>query len=226
MAFVVAIDGPAGTGKGTITKLIAKELGLLNIDTGAMYRCITLECLEKGITDIENPQKIISITKNLKIEITNNNGEQSVFLNGKDVTKEIRSKEVTALVSPVSSIPEVRKIMVEMQQKMGENQNIIMEGRDITTVVFPNANVKIYLDADVEERARRRYLENQEKGIAMTYEETLKAVKERDFNDMHKKVGALKIAKDATIVDTTYLTIEQAKEKVKEIILETMNRIK
>ena len=226
MAFVVAIDGPAGTGKGTITKLIAKELGLLNIDTGAMYRCVTLACLEKGITNIDNPKEIISIAKGIEIKMENNNGEQTVFLNGEDVTKEIRSKEVSALVSPVSSIPKVREKMVDMQRKMGDSQNIIMEGRDITTVVFPNADVKIYLDADVEERAKRRYLENQEKGIDIPYEEVLEMIKTRDENDKNKPVGALKIAEDAIVVDTTYLTIEQVKEKIKEIILENIKNNK
>ena len=212
MAFVVAIDGPAGTGKGTITKLISQELGLVNIDTGAMYRCIALEAIRKGITSIEQEQE--------KIQIENKDGNQQILLNGKDVTEEIRSKEVTAFVSPVSSIPKVREIMVNLQRKIAEGKDIIMEGRDITTVVFPEAQVKIYLDADVEERAKRRFKENQEKGMTMTYEETLEAVKMRDYNDMHKKVGALKIAEDAIVVDTTKMTIEEVKEKVKEIILE------
>ena len=119
---------------------------------------------------------------------------------------------------------EVREIMVGLQRKMAENQDVIMEGRDITTVVFPNADVKIYLDADVEERAKRRFLENQEKGIVATYEETLEDMKKRDYNDMHKPVGALKIAQDAIVVDTTHLCIGQVKEKVKEIILEVKNK--
>ena len=119
---------------------------------------------------------------------------------------------------------EVREIMVDLQRKMAENQDVIMEGRDITTVVFPNADVKIYLDADVEERAKRRFLENQEKGIVATYEETLEDMKKRDYNDMHKPVGALKIAEDAIVVDTTHLSIGQVKEKVKEIILEVKNK--
>lgn len=116
---------------------------------------------------------------------------------------------------------EVREVMVDLQRKMAKNQDVIMEGRDITTVVFPNADVKIYLDADVEERAKRRFLENQEKGISMTYEETLEAMKKRDYNDMHKPVGALKVAEGAIVVDTTHLSIGQVKEKVKEIILKS-----
>lgn len=218
MSFVVAIDGPAGTGKGTITKLIAKEMGLLNIDTGAMYRCVALASLQKEITSLEQKEVIIEIAKKVNIQMENNNGELTIFLDGQDVTKQIRSKEVTAFVSPVSSIPEVREIMVNLQRKMAGQKDVIMEGRDITTVVFPNADVKIYLDADVEIRAKRRYKENLEKNMQTSYEETLKAVKQRDYNDMHKPVGALKIAKDAIIIDTTNLTIEQAKEKVKKII--------
>lgn len=219
MAFIVAIDGPAGTGKGTITKLIAQEMGLLNIDTGAMYRCITLQALRNGISTIEERDKIIEIAKKVNIKMKDKDGNQEVYLNEENVSKEIRSKEVSGFVSPVSSIPEVREIMVKLQRKMGEEKDVIMEGRDITTVVFPNADVKIYLDADVEERAKRRYKENQEKGIEMTYEEVLQAIKERDYNDMHKTVGALKIAEDAIIIDTTKLTIEEAKEAVKKAIL-------
>ena len=219
MSFIVAIDGPAGTGKGTITKLIAKELGFVNIDTGAMYRCATLQTLRQGITNIEEKEKIIQITQNIDIKMKSEAGEQQIYLNDENVSKEIRSKEVSAFVSPVSSIPEVRKIMVDLQRKMAQNTDVIMEGRDITTVVFPNANVKIYLDASVEERAKRRYKENQEKGISMTYEEVLEAIKTRDYNDMNKPVGALKIADDAIVIDSTKLSIEQVKEQVKEIIL-------
>ena len=219
MSFVVAIDGPAGTGKGTIAKLIAQELNLVNIDTGAMYRSITLEALRQGINSIEEKEKLIEIAKNIKIEMTNNNGEQEIFLNGENVSKEIRSTEVSGFVSQVSSIPEIRELMVNLQRKMAEGKNVIMEGRDITTVVFPNANVKIYLDADVEERAKRRYKENKEKGMQTTFKETLEAMKKRDYNDMHKPVGALKIAEDAIVVDTTNMTIDEVKEKVNNIIL-------
>lgn len=219
MSFIVAIDGPSGTGKGTITKLIAKELGFVNIDTGAMYRCATLQTLRQGITNIEEKEKIIQITQNIDIKMKSEAGEQQIYLNDENVSKEIRSKEVSAFVSPVSSIPEVRKIMVDLQRKMAQNADVIMEGRDITTVVFPNANVKIYLDASVEERAKRRYKENQEKGISMTYEEVLEAIKTRDYNDMNKPVGALKIADDAIVIDSTKLSIEQVKEQVKKIIL-------
>ena len=218
MAFIVAIDGPSGTGKGTITKLIAKEMGLLNIDTGSMYRSLALKCLNMGINTLDNKEKIIEIAKNINIEIKHNEENQEIFLDGENVTSKIRTKEVTAFSSPVSSVPEVRKIMVDMQRKMAENKDVIMEGRDITTVVFPNANVKIYLDASVEERAKRRFAENMEKGIQMSFEETLKAMEKRDYEDSHREVGPLKIAGDALVIDTTKLTIEEVKEKIKEII--------
>lgn len=218
MSFVVAIDGPAGTGKGTITKIIAKKLGLTNIDTGAMYRSITLKALRQGITSIEEKEKLIQIAKNIDIKIQEKDGDIQVLVDEENVTNEIRSKEVTAFVSPVSSIPEIREIMVDLQRKMAENTDVIMEGRDITTVVFPNADVKIYLDADIEERAKRRYEENIAKGMNTTFEEILEAVKARDYNDMHKEVGALKIAEDAIVIDTTHMTIEEVSKRVEDII--------
>ena len=219
MSFIVAIDGPAGTGKGTITKILAKEMGLVNIDTGATYRCVALYAIRNNIK-LEEKDKIIESLKNIHIDMKNEDGEQTIFLNGEDVSKEIRSKEVTKIVSQVSSIKEVRFAMVDVQRKLAEGKDVIMEGRDITTYVFPNADVKIYLDADEEERAKRRYKEMQEKGIEMTYEEVLKNIQIRDKNDKEKEIGALKIADDAVYVDTTNLSIEEEKEKVKQIIEE------
>lgn len=217
MSFVVAIDGPAGTGKGTITSLISKEMGLVNIDTGATYRCVALYAIRNNIK-LEETEKIIASLENIQIDMKNENGEQKVFLNREDVSKEIRSKEVTLIVSQVSSIKEVRYKMVEIQRNLAKGKNVIMEGRDITTVVFPNADVKIYMDAEEKERAKRRYKELQEKGIEMSYEEVLKNIRARDKNDREKEVGALKIAEDAIYLDTTNLSIEEVKDKVKEII--------
>lgn len=219
MSFIVAIDGPAGTGKGTITKILSKEMGLVNIDTGATYRCVALYAIKNNIK-LEEKEKIINSLKNIHIDMKNENGEQTVFLNNENVTKEIRTKEVTKIVSQVSSIKEVRFAMVDVQRKLAEGKDVIMEGRDITTYVFPNANVKIYLDAKEEERAKRRYKEMQENGIDMTYEEVLKNIRIRDKNDKEKEIGALKIAPDAIYVDTTNLTIEEVKEKIKHIIEE------
>ena len=217
MSFIVAIDGPAGTGKGTITGLISKEMGLVNIDTGATYRCVALYAIRNNIK-LEETQKIIASLENIQIDMKNENGEQKVFLNGEDVSKEIRSKEVTLIVSQVSSIKEVRYKMVDIQRNLAKGKNVIMEGRDITTVVFPNADVKIYMDAKESERAKRRYKEFKEKGIDMSYEEVLKNIQVRDKNDREKEVGALKIAEDAIYLDTTDLGIEEVKEKVKNII--------
>ena len=217
MSFVVAIDGPAGTGKGTITSLISKEMGLVNIDTGATYRCVALYTIKNNI-NLEEKEKIIESLPNIHIDMENEKGTQKVYLNNEDVTSQIRSKEVSKIVSQISSIKEVRFAMVEVQRNLAKGKDVIMEGRDITTYVFPNANIKIYLDADEEERAKRRYKEMQEKGIEMTYEEVLNNIQIRDKNDKEKEIGALKIAPDAIYIDTTNLTIEEVKQKVEEII--------
>lgn len=218
MSFVVAIDGPAGSGKGTVTKRIAQEMGITNIDTGATYRCVALAVIENHVL-LEERSKIIELAKSIKIDM---DIEQNVFLNGKNVTKQIRSKEVSAIVSQVSSIKEVRLIMVELQRKLAEGKNVIMEGRDITTYVFPNANVKIYLDASLEERAKRRYKEMQERQIETTYEEILVNIKMRDENDKNKEIGSLRIANDAIVVDTTKLSIDEVVKKIKKIIKDAM----
>lgn len=217
MSFVVAIDGPAGTGKGTITSLISKEMGFVNIDTGATYRCVALYTIKNNI-NLEEKEKIIESLPNIHIDMENEEGTQKVYLNNEDVTSQIRSKEVSKIVSQISSIKEVRFAMVEVQRNLAKGKDVIMEGRDITTYVFPNANIKIYLDADEEERAKRRYKEMQEKGIEMTYEEVLNNIQIRDKNDKEKEIGALKIAPDAIYIDTTNLTIEEVKQKVEEII--------
>lgn len=210
---IIAIDGPAGSGKGTVTELLAKDLNFTKIDTGAMYRAITWEVIQKKVS-LEDIEKIKEILCDSKIEFQ----KESVFLNQREITNEIRTKEVSNLVSQVSHIPEVRNAMVELQRKMGKNANVIMEGRDIGTNVFPNAEVKIYLDASPEERARRRYEQNLEKGISTTYEEVLENVKFRDYNDKTSNVGPLKIAEDAVIVDSTNLTIEEVVETIKKIV--------
>ncbi|MBR3001962.1 MAG: (d)CMP kinase [Clostridia bacterium] len=217
MSFVVAIDGPAGSGKGTITKLVGEKLDLVNIDTGAMYRCVALETLNRGIK-VEETDKIVSILDEINIEFKNTEEGKKVYLNGNDVTTKIRSKEVSTIVSPVSSIKAVRYKMVDLQRRMAEGKNVIMEGRDIGTYVFPNANVKIYLDATAEERATRRFKQNQEAGIEMSYEEILQNIKARDKIDMEKEMGALKQAEDAIYIDSSDLTIEQVKDKIVEII--------
>lgn len=220
MGFIVGIDGTAGSGKGTVTKRIANKLNLINIDTGSTYRCVALAALRANAikNDSIDEEKVIKLLDKISIEIENTPEGDKVFLNGEDVTKKIREKDVSQVVSPVSAIKEVRYKMVDLQRKMAEGKDVIMEGRDICTYVFPNADVKIYLDASVEERARRRLLEMQEKGIEMTYEEVLENIKKRDYTDKTKEVGALKMAPDSILVDSTNLTIEEVEEKIIEII--------
>ena len=217
MGFVVAIDGPAGSGKGTITSKIAKRMKLNSIDTGAMYRCVTLSCIRNNV-DLNDVEKIKEILENINIELIKEKDNLIVKLNGEDVSKEIRENPVNKMVSKVSAIREVRDKLVELQRKMSESQDIIMEGRDITTVVFPNADVKIYLDADLEERARRRLKQNKEKNIDCTYEEVLEDMRKRDESDMNKTYGALKKADDAILVDSTNLTEKQVIKEIEKII--------
>ena len=217
MSFIVGIDGPAGSGKGTVTKIIANKLGLTNIDTGITYRCVALKCLNNN-TKLADKEKIIEIANNLSIQIDNTPNGDIVYLEGNDVTSKIRSKEVTNIVSKVSSIKEVRFAMVELQRKLAQGKDVIMEGRDICTYVFPNADVKIYLEASIEERANRRYKEMIEKGIDTTLEEVKQSIEIRDKNDKEKEVGALKLAPDSIIVDTTGKTIYEVVEEIIEII--------
>ena len=219
MSFVVAIDGPAGSGKGTVTKIVAERMGLVNIDTGAMYRCVTLMCLENNIdyTQIDEINKILDV---IKIEIKNEDCNQTFYLNGKNVTKEIRYDNVNKNVAKFAAIKEVRDKVTPMQREMGEKQDIIMEGRDITTVVFPNADVKIYLDASPEERAERRYRQNKENGIDTPYEEILQNVIDRDYRDSHREIAPLTKAPDAIYVDSTGMTVEEEAEEVIKIIKE------
>lgn len=219
MGFIVAIDGVAGSGKGTLTKIIAERLNLISIDTGAMYRCVTLECLNKNIqyTEIE---KIKQVLENIDIQLKKENGQQVVFLNGQDVTKEIRTTRVDSQVAKFAAIKEVRDKVTPIQRKMGENNDIIMEGRDIGTVVFPNADVKIFLDCSIEERAKRRYKQNIEKGIESTYEEVLESIKERHRLETERDIAPLIQAPDAMYIDSTNLTIEEEVETIIKIISE------
>lgn len=211
---IIAIDGPAGSGKGTLAKALSEKFNLVNIDTGATYRCVALKTLRNNIS-LDEKDKIIEISKNIDIELKQ---DGRVFMDGEDVTKEIRSKEVTQIVSPLSSIVEVRKNLVEIQRKIAQGNDVVMEGRDITTVVFPNAKYKFYLDASLESRAKRRFEENQEKGIDMTYEEIYENIQKRDYNDMHKEVGALKRTEEQIYIDTTNLSVEEEVEIIGKII--------
>lgn len=216
---IVAVDGPAGSGKGTVTKKIEEKLGFLNLDTGATYRCVALQVLKENVK-LEDEEKIIKIANEIDIQIDNTGSKDIILLNGEDVSKEIRTKEVTSIVAPISSIIPVREKMVEVQRKLATGKNVIVEGRDIGTVVFPNADIKIYLDASQEIRAKRRYEENIQDGMETTYEEILESIKMRDYNDMHRKVGALKKAEDAIVIDSSNLSIDEVVKKIEDIIKE------
>ena len=224
MAFVVAIDGPAGSGKGTITKLVGKKMGLINIDTGAMYRCATLDCLNKNILP-EELEKIEKVLEEIDIRFERDNEKELVFLNGKNVTEEIRSTIVNSNVAKFAAVKIIRDKMTPLQREMGKTANIIMEGRDIGTVVFPDADVKIFLDCSIEERANRRFKQNQEKGISCTYEEVLESIKERHKLETEREVAPFVQAEDAIYVDSTKLTIEEVVEKIVKIIEEKRNKI-
>lgn len=217
MSFIVAIDGPAGAGKGTVTEEVGKRLGLINIGSGSAYRAVALETINKGIA-IDETEKIVDLLDEIKIEFGMKNNKDIIYLNGEDVTERIREKDVSQTVSQVSSIKEVRFKLNGIFRKCAEGKNVIMEGRDIGTYVFPNADVKIYLDATPEERANRRFRQNKEKGIEMTYEEVLENIKMRDKNDMEKEIGALAKAEDAIYIDSTGMSVEEEVQKVLEVI--------
>lgn len=213
---VIGIDGPSGSGKGTVCKELSKRLNLINIDTGATYRSLALKTIKNNI-DMNDEEKIIELSKNLDVKFDLDN---NVFLDGIDVTREIRTKEVASIVSPISSIIEVRKNLVELQRKLASSFDVVMEGRDITTVVLPNADYKFYLDATLEERVNRRMKQNRELNIEMTYEEVYNNMSSRDQNDMNKKVGALKRTEEQIYIDSTNMSIDEVVEFIVNIVKE------
>jgi len=213
----VAIDGPAGAGKSTISRKVSAELGFIYVDTGALYRSIAYSLNAGGITT-EDIDKIESTLENTRIEIKFIDGEQHVFVNDKDVSGEIRTGEISMLASAFSAIPVVRQYLLGLQRRMAEENNVIMDGRDIGTVVLPNATVKIFLTADPEDRAKRRYDEMIEKGMTANYDEVLEDIKKRDYNDSHRAVAPLKPAEDSILVNTTGNTLEQSVKQLADII--------
>lgn len=214
MGYNVAIDGPAGAGKSTIAKLVAKEKGYIYVDTGAMYRGLAIHFLDKGIQPQET-EKVIEACKYAEVTIAYEDAVQHVYLNGKDISSRLRNEEVGNMASVTSAIPEVRKKLLELQQNLAKTQNVIMDGRDIGTCVLPHADVKVYLTASVETRAKRRYQELQEKGEDCNLEEIAHDIEERDRRDMTREIAPLKQAEDAVLVDSSDMTIA---EVVKTIV--------
>ena len=214
MGYNVAIDGPAAAGKSTIAKLVAKEKGYIYVDTGAMYRGLAIHFLDKGIQPQET-EKVIEACKDAEVTIAYEDAVQHVYLNGKDISSRLRNEEVGNMASVTSAIPEVRKKLLELQQNLAKTQNVIMDGRDIGTCVLPHADVKVYLTASVETRAKRRYQELQEKGEDCNLEEIAHDIEERDRRDMTREIAPLKQAEDAVLVDSSDMTIA---EVVKTIV--------
>ena len=210
----VAVDGPAGAGKSSIAKAVAEEIGFIYVDTGALYRSVALYALEN---DLDNDSIIASLYKiNIRLEFIN--GSQHVILNEDDVSDKIRTSDVSMNASKVSALPEVRKYLFDLQKKIAAENNIIMDGRDIGTVVLPDADLKVFLTASAEERANRRFLEVRDSNI--TYEKVLEEIKQRDYNDMHRDISPLRQADDAVLLDTTGMTIDEVKNKLKAMIAE------
>lgn len=218
MAYSIAIDGPGGAGKSTIAKIIAKKLGCVYIDTGAMYRAVGLFAVRKGI-DTENADALEKVLDEIEIDIENMGGEMRIFLCGEDVSDKIRTPEISMAASNVARAVPVRLKLVELQRKLAQKNNVIMDGRDIGSYVLPNADVKIYLTADVEDRARRRFDELILKDDTIKFEDVLADMEKRDYNDSHREFAPLCKAEDALLVDTTGLELEQSVEKLFNIIM-------
>lgn len=214
----IAIDGPSGAGKSTMAKLVSQKLGIMYLDTGAMYRALALKAIRQNI-DTNDSEKVLELLSDFNISIKYEKGSQKVILNGEDVSDKIRTDEVSMGASNVSAIPAVRKRLVELQQKMASNTSVVMDGRDIGTHVLPKADVKIFLTASVAQRALRRYNEQKDKGILKkSLEEIEKEIEIRDYNDSHRAASPLKQADDAVLLDTSNYTIEESVEKILEII--------
>ncbi|MBP3388343.1 MAG: (d)CMP kinase [Clostridia bacterium] len=215
----VAIDGPSGAGKSTISRILARELGFVYVDTGALYRSVGWYMLSKGIAPGE-AQAVTSALADLCVELCYVGGEQVVLVNGESVGDKIRTPEVSMAASAVSAIPAVRQFLLDTQRRIAARENVIMDGRDIGTVVLPDAGLKIFLTASAEDRAGRRYAELKEKGIATTFDEVLADMKKRDYDDSHRATAPLKQAEDARLVDTTGNTLEQSVAVLKSIVEE------
>jgi cytidylate kinase len=213
----VAVDGPAGSGKSTVAKLLAKEYSLIYVDTGAMYRTVGLYCLKNNI-DPDNTAEVDAIIDKVNITLENSEGTQRIFLDGEDVTDVIRTPEVAAYASKVAAIPSVRAALVEIQRSVAKNNSVVMDGRDIGSNVLPDAQVKVYLDADVAERAKRRCHELEEKGILADFDKICGEIAQRDENDKNRLCNPLTVADNAVIIDSTSLSIVEVKSAIGKLI--------
>jgi len=212
---IIAIDGPAGSGKSTVSKEVARKLGLLYLDTGAMYRALTLKAMRNNL-DLEEEKALVKMAKatDIKLKNTSGRGRTQVLLDGEDVTLQIRTPELTDNIKYIARVPGVRKCMVEAQRSIARKKGAVLEGRDTTTVVFPDAPYKFYLDADLKARAKRRFKELCSFGMKASFASVEKDAKARDMSDKTRKVGALKRAKDAIYIDTTKMTVKEVVEKI------------
>ena len=217
----IAIDGPAGAGKSTIAKAAAKHLGFIYVDTGALYRTVGLNALRLG-KDTKSADEVVPTLEGLDVSLRFVDGEQRVFLGEEDVSTAIRQNEVSMAASNVSAIPKVREFLFDLQRDIAKKNNCIMDGRDIGTVVLPDAQIKIYLTASAEARADRRFKELTEKGQVVEYENILKEIKERDYQDMNREIAPLKQADDAVLVDTTELTLQESIDYMIKVIKERL----
>lgn len=217
--FAIAVDGPAGSGKSTVAKMVARKLGIIYVDTGAMYRTVALYCMRENIP-LEEETAVVAALDGLNMRIQPEAEGQRIFLNGEDVTTKIRTAEIGKGASVVGAYQKVRERMVELQQEMAKEHSVIMDGRDIGTVVLPKAEVKIYLDAGVEERARRRVGELEAKGETADFEEIKKMIVQRDYNDMNREHSPLKKAEDAVSLDSTGMGVEEVLQAILDITAE------
>ena len=220
--WIIAIDGPSGAGKSTVAKLLAKRLGYVVLDTGAMYRAVAFRAKQRGLC-LEDEESLSQLASSLQVTFLTINGELRVLCDAEDITEAIRSPDMSSLASDISKREGVRSALVRLQREMGRAGGVILEGRDIGTVVFPDADAKFYLDADAEERARRRYEELVQKGVKITFQETLEDVIRRDRSDMTRAISPLRKAKDAVVIDSTHLSVEEVVEKMIQVIRQKEN---
>lgn len=215
----IAIDGPSGAGKSSISKAVAKQLGFIHVDTGALYRALAYNSIKNGV-DLGDEISLKNLLKTTNVEISHIDNIQKVFVNGEDVTEKIRSEQVSMGASNISKMPIIRSFLLDLQRQLAHENNVIMDGRDIGTVVLPNADVKLFLTASVEKRAERRYKELLEKNEKIVYNDIIKDIVRRDYQDEHREIAPLKKAEDAVLVDTSELSFEESVDTIIKLIEE------